>query len=682
MTALDRLYVDGEILLYGDVGDPWGWGDGFTPSDVAQALALHGAGDVVVRVNSGGGIAFDGVAIYSLLRAHALTGGKVAIVVDGIAASAASLIAMAGDTIEMRAGAMMMIHDAAGITWGTAEDHEKSRNMLDKLSGQYARVYSDRSGRPDAEIRELMLAETWFTAEEAVEAKLATSVLTDAAVSTASFDYRVYAHAPDGLPRRVKPTSPAATAAQPKEQNMTVRPDPAAASEQNVDPKDTPKTQEQKPAAKTWTASFYKSAEKSGLPLADLNAIVEGNGSLADALSALIDAQAEAGNRDKPKAGGTPAIVTADARDKLIEGAVKGILMRAGIEGGERNEFTGMRLERLAEESLVRAGLPVSGNRLQMVGRAFTMIGRPLAAGGMHSTGDFGTILEAVANKSMLVGWDQADTTYQIWTKKGSLSDFKIANRYGVGPLPMLKKKPEGSAYEYATLQDSKVTVMLVTYGQAFAMTREMVINDDLDAFSDIPRKQGIAARTTVDSLPYALIIANAAFMGGNTLFHASRFNLSGAGGGAPANAAPSADAFEAAATWMRTKQVGGTDGKTRYRIKPKFGLFPVAKEMSVRQLLNSSTELGQSNPALKNRAQGFIEPVFSDWLDDASTQAWYFAADKTQDTVEVSFLDGVDSPFLDQENDWNVDGTRMKVRIDAGASALDPRGLFKNNGA
>lgn len=681
MTALDRLYVDGEILLYGDVGDPWGWGDGFTPSDVAQALALHGAGDIVVRVNSGGGIAFDGVAIYSLLRAHALTGGKVAIVIDGIAASAASLIAMAGDTIEMRAGAMMMIHDAAGITWGTAEDHQKSSDMLDKLSGQYARVYSSRSGRPEAEIRDLMLAETWFTAEEAVEAKLATGVLADAAVSTASFDYRVYAHAPDGLPGRVKPSSPAATAAQPKESNMTVRPDPAAAS-QGADPKDNPKPQEQQTAAKAWTANFYKAAEKSGLDLSALNKIVEDNATLADAQGALIDAMAEAGNRDKPKPGGTPAVVTADARDKLVEGAIKGILMRAGIEGGERNEFTGMRLERLAEEALVRSNLPISGNRLQVVGRAFTMPGRPLAAGGMHSTGDFPVILEAVANKAMLVGWDQADTTYQIWTKKGSLSDFKIANRYGVGPLPMLKKKPEGAAYEYATLQDSKVTVVLATFGQAFAITREMVINDDLDAFADIPRKQGEAARMTVDSLPYALLLANGSFMGGDPLFHANRKNLSGAGGGAPANAAPSADAFEAVATWMRTKHVGGTDGKTRYRIRPKFGLFPVAKEMSVRQLLVSDTELGQTNPALKNRAKGFIEPVFSDWLDDASTQAWYFAADKGRDTVEVSFLDGVEEPFLDQENDWNVDGRRMKVRIDAGANALDPRGLYKNNGA
>src|SRR3954466_4266420 len=96
-----QLLVNGEILIYGDVGDPWGWGDGFTPTAVALALADHGAGDVTVRLNSGGGVATDGMAIYSLLKTHP---GKVTVAIDCIAASAASLIAMAGDSIEMRQG--------------------------------------------------------------------------------------------------------------------------------------------------------------------------------------------------------------------------------------------------------------------------------------------------------------------------------------------------------------------------------------------------------------------------------------------------------------------------------------------------------------------------------------------------------------------------------------------------
>src|SRR4051812_38295847 len=117
---MPNLLVDGQILLFGDVGDPFGWGDGFTPTDVAMALAEHGPGDVTVRINSPGGNAVDGVAIYSLLRAHS---GEVTTVVDGVAASAASLIFMAGAKREIRGGAMVMIHDVMTRTFGNAAEH-------------------------------------------------------------------------------------------------------------------------------------------------------------------------------------------------------------------------------------------------------------------------------------------------------------------------------------------------------------------------------------------------------------------------------------------------------------------------------------------------------------------------------------------------------------------------------
>lgn len=414
----------------------------------------------------------------------------------------------------------------------------------------------------------------------------------------------------------------------------------------------------------------------------DLNDIATRSGLVADVLARAIDAGTDveafrrtafdhlAAQADQTRTStAAPGRVIEDERDKLVEGATRGLLMRAGRDGGERNEFTGMSLARLAEESLVRSGVKIQRRGLPMVGDAFQQ------RGGAHSSGDFPLILENVVNKSMLSGWDQADTTYQIWTKKGSLSDFKTASRYGVGPLPLLAKKAEGSKYEYASLGESKATVMLGTYGQMFAITRELVINDDMNALSDIPMKQGRAARLTVDMLPYALITANAAWQGGVALFHANRKNLAGAA------AIPSAASFAAAAKAMRTGHNEGADGKTRLRIAAKYGLFPEALRFDVLKLLASGTELGQSNPNIVNPVKNFVEPVFSDWLDDASAAAWYFAADKINDTVEVSFLDGNDSPFLDQQQGWTVDGTEFKVRIDAGASVLDPRGLYKNAG-
>ena len=255
------LLVGGELLLYGDVGDPWGFGDGFTARDVAMALAEHGPGPLTARINSGGGIAAEGIAIHSLLAQR----GDVTTIVDGTAASAASIIVMAGAVRRMRAGATLMIHDLAIITWGNAAEHQHSAAVLDKLSEQYAALYARAAGAEPEAMRTLMKAETWFTGAEALAAGLVTEADSASAVTAAAFDYRLYAHAPAGLPQRVSPTAAAAPPAPTKEAPMT---------------------------AKTWVDKFFASAEKSPVPLTKLNAIVTAADTLEAAQAALIDEQA------------------------------------------------------------------------------------------------------------------------------------------------------------------------------------------------------------------------------------------------------------------------------------------------------------------------------------------------------------------------------------------------------
>lgn len=189
------VLVDGELLLYGYVGDAW-W-DGFTAREVLEALAELGRGaDITVRINSGGGIADEGIAIYNALRAHR---GQVAVEVDGIAASAASIIAMAGDTITMRRGALMMIHDPAGWADGTEADHRKAAEVLNKLGDLMAGIYADVSGDDATAVREEMRGELWLTGPEAVERGFATGTDEAEATEVAAFDYRAYAHAPERL---------------------------------------------------------------------------------------------------------------------------------------------------------------------------------------------------------------------------------------------------------------------------------------------------------------------------------------------------------------------------------------------------------------------------------------------------------------------------------------------------
>jgi ATP-dependent protease ClpP protease subunit len=197
------VFKDGEIHLFGPVGDDFGFGDGFRLGDVYDALGRVGRGnDVTVRINSGGGLVDDGVGIFNALKAHR---GKVTVSVEAIAASAASVIAMAGDDVVMRTGAVMMIHDPALITLGDAAEHERSMRALETLAAGMADIYAEKSGRSAEQCRADMKAETWFGATEAVNAGYADrseDVEENAADTTpepTAFDYRLYLHAPERL---------------------------------------------------------------------------------------------------------------------------------------------------------------------------------------------------------------------------------------------------------------------------------------------------------------------------------------------------------------------------------------------------------------------------------------------------------------------------------------------------
>lgn len=186
----------GQLTLTGFVGDNF-WDDGFTSGDVLVALAqIDDDAELDVMINSGGGYAMDGAAVYAMLGRRS---GVTNVVVDGIAASAASLIAMAGNTITMSAGAVMMIHDPAGMTFGNSADHAKTIEGLEALATSYARVYAARSGKTVEQARAIMKAERWFAPDDAVAEGFADAVGEATAKAVAAFDYRLYASAPNRL---------------------------------------------------------------------------------------------------------------------------------------------------------------------------------------------------------------------------------------------------------------------------------------------------------------------------------------------------------------------------------------------------------------------------------------------------------------------------------------------------
>lgn len=158
-----------DVYIYDEIGERW-YGGGVGARSMAQQLDELDVDTIYLHLNSPGGAAWDGITIMNALRRHK---ARVEVIVDGLAASAASVIAMAGDRIVMNRGAQMMIHDASGGAWGPAELMEETAEILHKLSDSIADVYAARAGEDRKHWRALMQAESWYTAEEAVAAGLA-----------------------------------------------------------------------------------------------------------------------------------------------------------------------------------------------------------------------------------------------------------------------------------------------------------------------------------------------------------------------------------------------------------------------------------------------------------------------------------------------------------------------------
>jgi len=167
------------ISIYDSIGDNWE-GTGITAKRISAALRNIGARDLTVNVNSPGGDFFEGVAIYNLLREHK---AKVTVNVMGLAASAASVIAMAGDEILMGDGAFLMIHNAWTVAIGNRHDIAQAAEVLAPFDAAMAKVYSQRAGISEAEAAALMDKETWIGAEQAVTDGFATGLLDSAQVA-------------------------------------------------------------------------------------------------------------------------------------------------------------------------------------------------------------------------------------------------------------------------------------------------------------------------------------------------------------------------------------------------------------------------------------------------------------------------------------------------------------------
>lgn len=196
---------EAEILIYDAIGKDF-WGDGVTAKQFDTDLKAFGSvRRLNVRINSAGGDVFDGVAIFNTLARHS---ARKTVYVDGLAASAASVLAMAGDEIRIGAGAFMMIHNAWGLAIGNASDMRRTADLLDSVSAQIADIYARRTGNDVKAIAQWMQDETWFDPDAAVKHGFADARSDDVVKLAACADLSRFRNVPPELAAAQKAPRP------------------------------------------------------------------------------------------------------------------------------------------------------------------------------------------------------------------------------------------------------------------------------------------------------------------------------------------------------------------------------------------------------------------------------------------------------------------------------------------
>jgi len=663
-----------EIHIFGDIGENWWTDQTITAKQFVKDLEAIDADTLNVRINSYGGAVSDGLAIYNALRRHP---AQKAVTVEGVAVSIASLIAMAGDTVDMPANSLMMIHAPLGAVQGNAADLRDMAAVLDQFAAAMASSYARKSGRPEADMLALLTdgENHWYTAAEAKAAGFADTVSDELKVAASipprfrpGFNQKRVAAMPTETQPQAATTDPTALAAVPPVVNLT--PQASAWPDNVVSIQDAARRE-------ALAAEQERRREISGRLTGSLAKRPE----LQQILAACLDDMnctpemasqrflAKMGESAEPLHGSMS--VTADGRDRFIEAASAALRIRAGIAPNDAaNEFRSMRLTAMAETCLIRAGVNP---------RAFGDERAMVRAAIMHTTSDFPVLLENTLNKTLLDTYSVAAATWKTWCAVGSVADFRPYKRLRMGSFGNLDSLSEAGEYKHKAIPDASAeSVGISTKANTISLTRQAIINDDLGGFIRLGQMLARAAARSIEADAYALLVSNPTLDGDATaLFHANHGNL-GTGGSAAAITMTSLDAARSAMKVQKDRSGNDYIGI----VEPFIVLCPVNKAGAARTANESEYDPDTAN---KLQRANITKGIFSAIVDTPylSGTAWYLLASPLQfPTFEVLFLNGNQTPYSEQVERTNVDGVVWLIRLDYGVNVVDYVGAYKNDGA
>ena len=331
-------------------------------------------------------------------------------------------------------------------------------------------------------------------------------------------------------------------------------------------------------------------------------------------------------------------------------------------------QYRGMSLIDMARECIEVNGVRTRG----MTRNEVAAIALGMERAGMMTTSDFPIILGNTVNRTLRRSYEAVEQVYARFARRVTVADFREVTRVQLGEAPSLEKVNESGEFKRGSVGEAKESYKLATYGKIIGITRQTIINDDLDAFSRLPMMFGRQAAELGGSIVMGIITGNPLMGDGSALFHANHKNLGTA-------AAISVASLSEGRKKMRTQK--GLDGKTPVMVRPRFLLTPAALETEAEKFL--STQIVPAKAADENPFKGSLELLVDPRLDAASETAWYLVADPAMiDTIEYAYLEGQSGVYTESRVGFDVDGVELKVRDDFAAAAIDWRGMFKNAGA
>jgi hypothetical protein len=337
---------------------------------------------------------------------------------------------------------------------------------------------------------------------------------------------------------------------------------------------------------------------------------------------------------------------------------------------GRVGEFVSMRFSDMARAVLVANGDEAAA---RMSDRPAVMRALEMARDGGISTLSLPTVLGNSMGKSLRYSYMEYPAQWMDFCRRSFHNNFKDITRAKLTEIDNMEEVYEAGEYGYATIGEAKEVYKLVKYGKIFGLSWEKIVNDDLNAFNEIPRKMAAAARRIEDALAFGILTANAAMDDGTVLFHANHNNL----GSAAAISVATLNAGKL--SFRKQTSTGGNSDDVYINIAPSVLIVPAALEGAADKIIKSEYDPDDANGKTANIWKGQLKVCTHPILDATSATNWYLSSAPMHNGIEMCFLDGAREPKIERENTFEIDAVRFKVRHVCAAAAIEHRALYKN---